>query len=361
MHIQTISPPQAWARVQREAARVIDVRDADEQLQGVVPSAWRIPLAALPQHPGLAALPRDQPILLVCASGVRSQAAAATLLGLGFGNVMSVEGGMRAWQAAHLPVDADAAQQAWADRYSRQIRLPEIGISGQRRLDDARVLLVGAGGLGSPIALYLAAAGIGHIRLVDDDRVERSNLQRQVLHNQARIGTHKVQSALHTLRALNPTINVDAHALRLDASNVAALLDGIDVAVDGSDNLATRYLLNRACVERRVPMVYGAVQGFEGQVSVFHPAAGDGLPCYQCLFPEQLDNTGLLNCTEAGVLGVVPGTVGLLQANETMKLLLGIGLPLTGTLLQIDLLRSDFRRLRVSADPACMVCGDRSG
>ncbi|WP_158601703.1 molybdopterin-synthase adenylyltransferase MoeB [Solilutibacter pythonis] len=362
MSIRSISARDAWARLARGEARIIDVREPHEQALGVAPDAWRIPPPSLSRHPGLAACRPDAALMLICASGARSRAAAGILLAEGFSDVASVEGGMAAWRAAGLPVESGGLDPAWADRYSRQIKLPEVGIAGQRKLEDARVLIVGAGGLGSPIALYLAAAGVGRIRLVDDDRVERSNLQRQVLHAEARIGMRKVDSALETLCALNPAIAVEPVVGRLDESTIEALLDGVDVAVDGSDNLATRYLLNRGCVRRAVPLVYGAVQGFEGQVGVFHPAAdAPEMPCYNCLFPERPGVAPLPNCAEAGVLGVVPGTIGLLQATEVLKLLLGVGASLAGTLLHVDLSTADFRRLAIRADPACEVCQKRAG
>jgi len=252
-------------------------------------------------------------------------------------------------------LDADDAD--FLDRYSRHLLLPEIGMDGQRRLEAARVLLIGAGGLGSPVALYLAAAGVGHLRLVDDDVVDRSNLQRQVLHTDSGIGMPKVESARRTLSALNPRTRIETIAERASVTNVEALLEDVDVVVDGADNFAARYLLNDACIKLRKPLVYGAVQRFEGQVSVFDAGRQRGVaPCYRCLFPQPPAAEFAPNCAEAGVLGVVPGIIGLLQANEAIKLLLGIGKTLTGRLLHFDALGMRFREVRLRPDPDCAVC-----
>jgi molybdopterin/thiamine biosynthesis adenylyltransferase len=249
-------------------------------------------------------------------------------------------------------VDAD-----FADRYSRHLRLPEVGLDGQKQLEAARVLLIGAGGLGSPAAFYLAAAGAGTLRLVDDDVVERSNLQRQILHADARIGMPKVDSASATLAALNPRTRIEAVAERITSANVERLLDGVDVVIDGADNFAARYLLNDACVHLGIPLVYGAVHRFHGQVSVFDAGRQRGIvPCYRCLFAEPPSADAAPNCSEAGVLGVLPGVIGLLQATEAIKLILRIGEPLTGRLLQFDALTMRFRETRLAADPDCAVC-----
>jgi molybdopterin/thiamine biosynthesis adenylyltransferase len=237
--------------------------------------------------------------------------------------------------------------------------IPEVGEEGQARLLDSRVLLVGAGGLGSPAAFYLAAAGVGTLGLVDDDVVDRTNLQRQILHTEERVGMPKVESARRTLEALNPSIRIAGHRTRLDASNVESLLAGYDVVVDGTDNFPTRYLVNDACVRLRIPNVHGSVYRFEGQVSVFWPARpGAPGPCYRCLYPEPPPPELAPSCAEAGVLGVLPGVVGLLQAVETVKLLLGLGEPLAGRLLQYDALAARFTRLSLERDPGCRLCGE---
>ena len=247
-------------------------------------------------------------------------------------------------------MDADSAE-----RYSRHLLLPEVGVSGQIKLTNARVVLVGAGGLGSPAALYLAAAGVGKLTLIDNDRVERSNLQRQVLHTDARIGMPKTTSAALTISALNPSVQIELHEERLVAENVEKLLSGHDLIIDGADNFPTRYLLNAASRNLKIPMVYGAVHRFTGQVSVFDPRREDS-PCYRCLFPEPPSALEAPNCSEAGVLGVLPGIIGLLQCSEAIKLIIGQGRPLTGRLLCFDALSTSFRELTLARDPACPGC-----
>ncbi|GAB3516863.1 molybdopterin-synthase adenylyltransferase MoeB [Pseudoxanthomonas daejeonensis] len=359
MAISEITPSQARER-QHHGAVLVDIRDAHERLAGQAEGAIAIAKSELEgahaSHlPGV-----ERPVLLICQSGRRSAATAAVLQDAGYTDVHSIAGGTTAWIAEGLPVvrprlDADEAD--FLERYSRHLRLAEVGIEGQRRLQDSHVLLVGAGGLGSPAAFYLAAAGVGHLRLVDDDVVDRSNLQRQILHVEAAIGTAKVESASERLAALNPRVRIEPVAARVTAANVEALLDGIDVVVDGSDNFPLRYLLNDACVKLGKPLVYGAVQRFEGQASVFDAGRHRGLcPCYRCLFPEPPPPEFAPSCAEAGVLGVLPGIVGLLQANEAIKLLLGIGESLAGRLLQFDALAMRFRELRLAPDPDCAVC-----
>ena len=253
--------------------------------------------------------------------------------------------------------DMSAETIDFNERYSRHLLLPEVGVEGQRRLEGSRVLMIGAGGLGSPAAFYLAAAGVGHLRIADDDVVDRSNLQRQILHTEARIGEPKVASAQATLGALNPRTQVEAVQVRVTSDNIECLLEGVDVVLDGADNFPVRYLLNDACVKLGIPLVYGAVQRFEGQVSVFDAGRHRGeLPCYRCLFPEPPPPEFAPNCAEAGVLGVLPGVIGLLQATEVVKLLLGIGDSLAGRLLQFDALSMRFRETRLRHDPDCAVC-----
>jgi len=352
--IPEISPAQAL-QLQRDGALLVDVREADEHASGLAEGALALPRAALESDPSKY-LVEGQAALLICGSGRRSMLAAQALAGKGVTSLYSVAGGMAAWQAGGLPMQA-TDDPDFIDRYSRHLRLPQVGIAGQKKLEQSRVLMVGAGGLGSPAAFYLAAAGIGFLRLVDNDQVERSNLQRQILHTESRIGMDKVQSAQTSLAALNPRTRVETHALRLDADNVESLLADVDVVVDGADNFPTRYLLSDACVQLAKPLVYGAVHRFEGQASVFDAGRQRGLaPCYRCLFPEAPRPEDAPNCAEAGVLGVVPGIIGLLQATETIKLLLGIGQTLSGRLLHFDALAMRFRETRLRADPDCPVC-----
>lgn len=300
---------------------------------------------------------REREIGLICETGRRSEHAAARLLELGYARVFSVDGGTRRWRADGLPMTQVEADTDFLERYSRHLRLPDVGLEGQCRLEAARVLVVGAGGLGSPAAYYLAAAGVGRLRMADDDVVDRSNLQRQILHTDARVGHPKVASAAATLGALNPRVQVEAVAERVTSANVDALLDGVDVVLDGADNFPARYLLNDACVRHAKPLVYGAVHRFEGQLAVFDAGRRRGAsPCYRCLFPEPPPPEAAPNCAEAGVLGVLPGVIGLLQATETIKLLLGIGEPLDGRLVHFDALALRFREARITPDPDCPTC-----
>jgi molybdopterin/thiamine biosynthesis adenylyltransferase/rhodanese-related sulfurtransferase len=354
--IPEITPEQAAQR-QHQGAVLVDVREADEVADGQPENAVHLPRGRLELEAPSRLPDPSEPVLLLCAGGTRSLLAAGALQDLGYRQVASVAGGFSAWKAAGLPVHLPAAAGTDAlARYRRQINLPEVGEAGQRRLRDTRVLLIGAGGLGSPAALYLAAAGVGTLGIVDDDRVERSNLHRQVLHTDAAIGLPKAYSAKLALAARNPEIRIVPHVVRLGDNNVAELIADYDLVVDGSDNFATRYRLNDACVAAGKPLVHAAIHRFEGQVTVIDPARGG--PCYRCLFPEPPPPELAPSCSEAGVLGVLPGLIGLLQASEALKLALGIGTPLTGTLLCIDTLGNEFRRLRVAARPGCPVCGE---
>lgn len=359
MDIPEIPPRQARER-QRLGALLVDIRDAHERVSGQAEGALAISRAELEAEPASHLPGPDAEVLLICQLGQRSRAAAQALQASGYGNVASVAGGTRAWAGEGLPLvrpQLGADEADFLERYSRHLRLPQVGVDGQRRLERSRVLLVGAGGLGSPAAFYLAAAGVGHLRLVDDDVVDRSNLQRQILHTDASIGSLKVDSARERLAALNPRVRVEALAERATSDNVEALLDSMDVVVDGSDNFALRYLLNDACVKLARPLVYGAVQRFEGQVSVFDAGRHRGqCPCYRCLFPEPPPPQFAPSCSDAGVLGLLPGIVGLLQANEVVKLLLGIGRPLAGRLLRFDALAMDFRQTVLGPDPDCPLC-----
>ena len=335
---------------------LIDVRDGDELAAGKPAGAVAIPLAAIAARIAELVPDRDAAVLLSCASGARSLRAAAALRELGYSRVASVEGGFVRWSAEGLPIDSGVLDADAAQRYSRHLLLAEVGLAGQEKLSRARVALVGAGGLGSPSALYLAAAGIGMLTLIDDDTVDKSNLQRQVLHTDARVGMAKTESARIALNALNPRVSIVAREQRLRANNVEALIRDHDVLIDGADNFVTRYLLSAACLRLRIPLVYGAVHRFTGQVSVFDGRRADA-PCYRCLFPEPPAAADAPNCAEAGVLGVLPGIIGLLQANEAIKLLLGIGQPLVGRLLCFDALAATFRELRLARDPNCPGCG----
>lgn len=348
-----LAPAEVAGRLEA-GALLLDVREVDEIAQGTPAGARAVGRGFLEMRIEQLAPDRDQPIILMCAVSTRSLLAADDLRRLGYANVAVVDGGFKRWKDEGRPYvlpdtpDADALQ-----RYARQIVLPELGQAGQQRLKAARVLLIGAGGLGSPAALYLAAAGIGTLGLVDDDKVERSNLHRQVLHRDDRVGMAKTESARRSLEALNPHIRVHTHELRLDSGNVEAIFANYDLVLDGSDNFPTRYLVNDACVKLGLPLVYGAVQGFKGQVSVF---PGKGQPCYRCLFPEPPAAEFAPNCNDAGVLGVVPGIVGLLQALEVIKLVAQIGEPLVGRLLLFDAWTTRLREVRLTADPACAYC-----
>lgn len=348
---------QAYQRWQAGAV-IVDVREAPEWVEGSPPSALKLARSQLEFDIERALPDTDRDILLLCAVGARALLCADTLARLGYRQLSVIEGGFRAWQAAGLPISVpEALDPLWNRRFSRQMVLPEIGLEGQLRLRQSRVLMVGAGGLGSPAALYLAAAGLGKLRLVDDDKVELSNLQRQVLHTTARVGRSKVQSAVETLLQLNPDLQVEALEIRANGSNIDALVADCQLIIDGSDNLPTRYLLSDAAVKHSLPLVYGAVERFNGQVSVFHPGSARGQsPCYRCLFPQPPAPEQAPNCAETGVLGVVPGIIGLLQANEALKLLLDLGEVLIGRLLLFDALSMQFRELKLPADPDCAVC-----
>ena len=357
--VPEITPDQARKRL-TEGALLIDVREAHERATGMAEGALGIAKAELQADPSAHLPSYDRELILICQSGKRSLEAAQALVELGYTHIASVHGGTTAWRAAGLPLVRPLQsddERDFNERYSRHLLLPQVGVAGQQALLGARVLLLGAGGLGSPAAFYLAAAGVGHLRIADDDVVDRSNLQRQILHTEASIGEPKVHSARERLLALNPALDVEAVQARVTSDNIDALLDGVDVVLDGSDNFPLRYLLNDACIQHAIPLVYGAVERFTGQVSVFDAGRHRGqAPCYRCLFPEPPPPEFAPNCAEAGVLGVLPGMVGLLQATEVLKLLLGIGEPLVGRLLTFDALGMRFREIRLGPDPACPLC-----
>jgi len=356
--VREISPAEAL-QLSLDGALLLDVRDPPELLGGMAHGAIHVPRCDLEARLTELAPDRRRTVLLLCASGRRSSLAAERLAALGYQDARSVTGGFERWRREELPTSLPqgGGDVDW-ERYSRQLTLPEVGETGQRKLRAGRVLLVGAGGLGSPAALYLAAAGVGHLTLVDDDRVERSNLQRQVLHNDAGTGMPKVLSARTALLGLNPGVEVTPVAVRLDSSNARELLAGQHVVIDGSDNFETRYAVNDACVSLGIPNVHGSVFRFEGQVSVFWPARpGAPGPCYRCLYPEPPPPELAPSCAEAGVLGVVPGVIGQLQASEALKLLLGIGEPLVCRMLHFDALRGRFDEFEVLRDSRCRCYG----
>jgi molybdopterin/thiamine biosynthesis adenylyltransferase/rhodanese-related sulfurtransferase len=340
-----------------EGAVWIDVREADEYEEGYIPGAVHIPRGFLESRIENVAPDRAQPIVAYCQSGNRSVFAAKTLEELGYANVVSLAGGYVDWKRSGLPTQLPTTlgpeQRA---RYSRHLLIPEVGVEGQTKLLNSRVLLIGAGGLGSPASLYLAAAGVGTLGIVDDDRVDASNLQRQIAHSTETLGDWKADSAKATIEALNPDVNVVTYKERLTSENVERILgDGWDVILDGADNFPTRYLVNDASIWHGIPVVHGSIYRFEGQVTVFKPQEG---PCYRCLFPQPPPPELAPSCSEGGVLGVLPGIVGSLQANETIKLLLGIGEPLVGRLLLFDALETEFSEVRLKKDSACPVCGE---
>jgi sulfur-carrier protein adenylyltransferase/sulfurtransferase len=344
-------------RLREEGYRFVDVREPFEWDAGHIAGATHIPLAEVPARIGAELPDRDAPLVLYCRSGARSGRAAAFLDSQGYTDVVNMaalvddwEAGAGAWEG---PPQALTDEQQ--GRYARQILIPEVGVDGQRRLLEARVLLIGAGGLGSPVALYLAAAGIGTLGIVDDDVVEESNLQRQVLHRADAVGSAKVDSAERAVRALNAATAVVKHAERLDADNVDRLIAGYDVIVDGSDSLDTRYVLNDAAVRRRTPVVHGSVYRWEGVVTTLVPFEG---PCYRCLYPTRPPDELVPACDVAGVLGVLPGIVGTLQAAEALKLVLGVGTPLAGRILMVDAQAATFSEVTAPRDPACAACGE---
>jgi molybdopterin/thiamine biosynthesis adenylyltransferase/rhodanese-related sulfurtransferase len=346
------------AVVREQAANgavVIDVREPDEWATGHIPGAKHVPKSFLESRIEGAAPDRSQHVILYCASGNRSVWAARTMIeDLGYENVESMVGGITLWKDRGYEVEQPRTlTPEQRERYSRHLLLPEVGAEGQQKLLDAKVLLLGAGGLGSPTALYLAAAGVGTLGIVDSDEVDLSNLQRQVIHSSDRVGVPKTDSAEQTITALNPDVNVKKYPVRLGSDNIMDILPGYDVVVDGLDNFPTRYLLNDASVRLQVPVVSAAILGFEGQLSVFKPYEG---PCYRCLFPTPPPAELAPSCGANGVLGVLPGTMGLLQATEVIKLILGEGDPAIGRLLLYDALAATLSEVKIRRDPECPIC-----
>jgi molybdopterin/thiamine biosynthesis adenylyltransferase/rhodanese-related sulfurtransferase len=337
---------------------LLDVREPEEYEQGAVPGAVHVPRGNLEFSVEGRIPDKNAPVAVYCAGGVRSAFAAKTLQDLGYTDVVSVIGGFNKWKDEGLDWATPRALSAdQRIRYQRHLLLPEVGENGQMRLLDSKVLLLGAGGLGSPAGLYLAAAGVGTIGIIDMDVVDTSNLQRQILHNVERVGMRKVDSAKMTLTAMNPDVKVLTYDTRLGADNILDIIDGYDVIVDGTDNFPTRYLVNDASLIKRIPVVHGSIFRFEGQATVFSPYVG---PCYRCMIPEPPPPELAPSCAEAGVLGVLPGIVGSIQAVETIKLLLELGDPLVGRLLTYDSMDESFRSFKVRRDPECPACGENA-
>jgi molybdopterin/thiamine biosynthesis adenylyltransferase/rhodanese-related sulfurtransferase len=353
--IEEIEPFEAAEEIEGVVV-LIDTREPHEFQEARLEGGKLVPPGLLGDEIAAAAPDKSARTILYCRSGNRSYKAAEQMQALGYENVASMAGGILAWQEQGLPVVAtEGMTPEQRDRYSRHTLLPEVGVDGQLKMLDAKVLLVGAGGLGAPTALYLAAAGIGTMGLVDDDVVDASNLQRQVIHNTERIGMPKTESARRTIEALNPDVNVVEHQGRLDASNIVEIIGDYDVIVDGADNFPTRYLLNDASVRLRKPVVSASILSFDGQISTFVPFEG---PCYRCLYPTPPPAELAPSCSANGVLGVMAGTMGTLQANEVIKLVLGVGDPLVGRLLLYEALGTRFTELKVRRDPECPICGE---
>jgi molybdopterin/thiamine biosynthesis adenylyltransferase/rhodanese-related sulfurtransferase len=362
----TEATPQEVQDLLKGDVQLGDVREKNEWDEGHLPGAAFVPKSYLEQWAEDRLPSKDKPTILYCAGGVRSVMAADALQKLGYTNVISMSGGFNRWKDAGLPwTKPETLSPEQAQRYSRHLLIPEIGERGQLELLRSKVLLIGAGGLGSPAAFYLAAAGVGTLGIVDSDVVDATNLQRQILHTTERIGRPKVESARETISALNPDVKVVGYQERLTAENVDRIIAGYDVIVDGADNFPTRYLLNDASVKHRIPVVHGSIYRFEGQVTVFKPFPPAGAadrfeqgPCYRCLFHQPPPPELAPSCAEAGVLGVLPGIVGSIQANEAIKLLLGIGEPLIGRYLLFDALDETFREVKLRRDRECPVCGE---
>src|SRR4029077_10051528 len=354
-HVKEATPQEVQALLAGDV-QLGDVREKNEWDEGHLPGAVFVPKSYLEQGAEDRLPSKDKPRILYCAGGVRSVMAADALQKLGYTNVISMSGGFNRWKDSGLPwrkPETLAPEQA--QRYSRHLLIPEIGERGQLKLLSSKVLVIGAGGLGSPAALYLAAAGVGPLGIVDSDVGDATNLQPHTLHNTEHLGRPKVESARETIAALNPDVTVNAYQERLTAANIDRIVAGYDVIVDGADNFPTRYLVNDASVKHRIPVVHGSIYRFEGQVTVFKPFDG---PCYRCLFHQPPPPELAPSCAEAGVLGVLPGIIGSIQANEAIKLLLWIGEPLIGRYLLFDALEESFREVKLRRDPECPVCGE---
>jgi molybdopterin/thiamine biosynthesis adenylyltransferase/rhodanese-related sulfurtransferase len=341
-----------------DAPVFLDVREREEWDEGHIPGAVHIPRGWLESRIEQAVPDRSRPIVAYCAAGNRSTFAAKTLEELGYANVVNMAGGINDWKRRGYPLEVPSGglEPEQRTRYSRHLLIPEVGEEGQLKLLQSRILLIGAGGLGSPAALYLAAAGVGTLGIIDADVVDETNLQRQILHSMASLGEPKVESAARTIHDLNPDVDVKSYREQLTSENIERILaDSWDVIVDGADNVPTRYLVNDAAVWHDIPLVHGSIFRFEGQATVFEKSGG---PCYRCLFPQPPPPELAPSCAEGGVLGVLPGIIGSLQANEALKLALGIGDPLIGRLLLFDALTAEFDEVTLRRDPACPVCGE---
>ena len=339
-----------------ERVQVLDVREQEETENGIVPGAATLGRAHFESRVEDTISDKDAPVVVYCATSVRSAFASRTLLELGYKDVSILRGGFERWKDLGLQFDIPRVLNPdQRSRYARHLILKEVGEEGQQKLLDAKILSIGAGGLGSPSLMYLAAAGVGTLGIIDSDVVEASNLQRQIIHSTEKLGVLKAESAKEVLQGLNPDVKVETHPFRMDASNVKELISQYDIIVDGSDNFDTRYVLNDAAVELRKPVIHGSIFRFEGMVSTFIPFEG---PCYRCLYPEAPPPELAPNCTEAGVLGVLPGIVGCLEANEALKLVVGYGESLAGRLLLFDAAATKFSEVKVRRDPSCPVCGD---
>jgi molybdopterin/thiamine biosynthesis adenylyltransferase/rhodanese-related sulfurtransferase len=353
--IEEISPAEAASEIDAGGVVLVDTREPHEYEEAHIEGGRLVPPGILRDEIASVVPDRSQRVVLYCRSGNRSGKGAEEMAELGYENVANVAGGILAWQEQGLPVvEAEGLTPEQRMRYSRHTLIPEVGVDGQIKLLNAKVLLIGAGGLGSPAALYLAAAGIGTLGIVDDDLVDESNLQRQVIHNTERVGIPKTESARRSIEALNPDVDVVEYRTRLDATNILEIIKDYDVLVDGADNFPTRYLLNDASVRLRKPVVSASILTFDGQISTFVPYEG---PCYRCLYPTPPPAELAPSCSENGVLGVMAGIMGLLQANEVTKLVLGIGEPLVGRLLLFEALSTSFTELKVRRDPDCPICG----
>lgn len=355
--IKEMTPEEVKERVEAgEPWMVLDVREQNEWEEGQLKDAHLIPRGFLEIRAENTFPEKDKPVVIYCAGGVRSAMAAKTLQDMGYSSVVSMAGGFTRWRELEYPfIQPRVLSDAEMERYSRQIRIPEVGLKGQTKLLESKMLLIGAGGLGCPAAVYLTAAGVGTMGIVDSDVVDASNLQRQILHFTSSLGVPKTESAKATLNEINPLVDVRTYQERLTSANIMEIIEPYDIVVDGSDNFPTRYLLNDACVWTRKPTVHGSVFRFDGQVTVFNPYHG---PCYRCLYPHPTPPDLAPSCADAGVLGVLPGVIGLLQAVEAIKLVLGEGQPLAGRLVAYDALNTSFREYKLRRDPNCPVCGE---
>ncbi len=356
--IREITPAETDRTRQKNPKLVlIDVREPEEWQSGVVPGAKTIARGFLELEIEEEVPDKEREIVCYCAGGIRSALAAKALQGLGYKKVSSMIGGFNGWKNAGLPIEnRKILSQDQMSRYARHLTLPEVGEEGQLKLLQSKILLIGAGGLGCPTAIYLAAAGVGTLGIVDFDQVDLTNLQRQILHTEADVGRPKTDSARRAIAGINSQVRVIPHAVKISRDNVMEILKEYDIVVNGCDNFPTRYLLNDACVFTKRPMVDGSIFRFEGQVTIYSPGKG---PCYRCLYPEPPPPDMAPSCAEGGVLGVLPGIIGSIQAVEAIKLVLGKGEPLIGRLLMYDALSQKFREMKVRRDPACPVCGER--